>query len=871
MGVPPPGVKWVVTATPEVYGSKRVITMQRKRLPFASVVRPFQRLVSWFMPDGHEAESPEAFKVQTIISASLLVGNSGFPFMLLFFYMQHPKEAVVVLWSWLFFMAIPFLARRGWSPGVLAHLLAGNYFQCHLFLLLIWGGVEAPNTMWFAAVPVVSVLVGSIAHGMIWSGIAALSVLGVYAVELFGWANLTSSLEPSEEVFVLAMGGAALLAAVFGSTTAFEVLRLSAFERRIRAERELVKANTELKTIDAQKTSFFQNVSHELRTPLTLILPPLEEAVQQRPEDGQMQMASRNARRLLRLVNQLLDLQKLRAGKSTLDPEPINVDQFLSICSDAFQSACANKSIDFSVRIDDATANAGERGAWILSDADALEKIVFNFLSNALKFTDSGGQIKLVSEAGLKSVRLSVHDTGKGIAAADLERLFKEFSQVDATATRDYEGTGLGLALVKSLANQLGGDVGVESALGEGSVFWIELPRTTEPEDPEAVSFSPREWLIDPVALADASPSADGTISGPETGPLVLVVDDLADLRALVAKFLHQAGYRTIQAANGREGLQRAREEQPELIVTDWMMPEMSGSELIEAVKADDTLRSVPVVLLTAKSDEESKLMGTQLGADAFLGKPFNAQELTSIVKNLLSLKAREREVESLNRMLTETVLKRYLSPDLVDRIVSGELSMDKPAEMRSVAILFSDLCGFTSASERLGPGPMSDLLNAYLSSMNDVIFKHGGTIDKFIGDAIMVLFGAPMSMSPEEQVRRACDCALEMQRAMEALQPMFAQQGLDTLMMRIGVHQGEAVVGNFGSEQRSDYTAIGPSVNFAARIESACTPGEVFVSESVRALLGDDRVSEAGEFDLKGIEGTKMLFSVRSAVDSDR
>ncbi|MEC9389671.1 MAG: adenylate/guanylate cyclase domain-containing protein, partial [Myxococcota bacterium] len=167
-------------------------------------------------------------------------------------------------------------------------------------------------------------------------------------------------------------------------------------------------------------------------------------------------------------------------------------------------------------------------------------------------------------------------------------------------------------------------------------------------------------------------------------------------------------------------------------------------------------------------------------------------------------------------------------------------------------------------ASERLGPGRMSAVLNEYLSVMNDVIFRHDGTIDKFIGDAIMVLFGAPLELSPEEQARRACACALDMQRAMASMQPLFAEAGIPDLSMRIGIHQGDAVVGNFGSEQRSDYTAIGPTVNLASRIESACTPGEVFVSEAIRALLPEPAVASTGSFELKGVDGPKILFALR-------
>ena len=281
-------------------------------------------------------------------------------------------------------------------------------------------------------------------------------------------------------------------------------------------------------------------------------------------------------------------------------------------------------------------------------------------------------------------------------------------------------------------------------------------------------------------------------------------------------------------------------------------------------MKSEPDLSTVPVVLLTAKSEDESKLAGHQIGADSFLGKPFNAQELTSIVRNLTALKAREREVESLNRMLTETVLKRYLPPALIDRIISGELSMDKPAEMRTITILFSDLCGFTASSERVGPERMSRALNRYLSAMNEVIFKHDGTIDKFIGDAIMVLFGAPLALSPEEQVRRACECATEMQSTMAKMKQELAEFGLDELDMRIEFTTEMPWSMIPGSEQRSDYTAIGPTVNIASRIESACEPGKVFISDTVRDLLSDSTAVSEGSFDLKGIDGRKPLFSLQ-------
>jgi len=621
-----------------------------------------------------------------------------------------------------------------------------------------------------------------------------------------------------------------------------------------------------LRELDQQKTAFFQNMSHELRTPLTLILGPLEESTKRHTNDGDIAVATKNARRLLRLVNQLLDFQKLEAGKKDLNLAPLNLNRFTHVLGDYFASACSSKAIEFNVTRDGRKLIRDEVFA-IQSEPDALEKVAFNFLSNALKYTPQGGTIEL----GLQSqpenrVRLFVKDSGPGISEEGQTKLFQVFSQVEESTTREYEGTGLGLALVKSLVEEMGGTVGVESEVGQGSTFFAEFP-VIEADAIEQEDFKARAWLL-----------ADGGETGVETeveeegdvglesegkGQLVLVVDDLEDMRNLIGNALKKRGYRVLKAANGEQGYEVICDRRPDLVISDWMMPKLSGPDMLKQVRANNDISTTPFILLTAKSDEESKLIGTEIGADVFLGKPFNDQELGSAVRNLLGLKSREKEVQKLNDYITESVLKRYLPPALIGDILSGELSMDKPAELRDITVLFSDLKGFTKTSEDLGPEGISAFLNEYLTVMNEVIFEHGGTIDKFIGDAIMVLFGAPQDMDPEEQVKRATDCAKAMQRAMEGITRMWKADGAGDLQMRIGIHHGSAVVGNFGSTQRSDYTAIGPCVNMAARIESASEPGEVFVSDATAKLMGEEATAEVGAFELKGIEGKATLYRV--------
>ncbi|MBW1879777.1 MAG: response regulator [Deltaproteobacteria bacterium] len=639
------------------------------------------------------------------------------------------------------------------------------------------------------------------------------------------------------------------------------IARREAEESRKEAEQYAEK----LEIIDKQKTAFFRNVSHELRTPLTLILNPLDEETRGRPENRNIKLAAKNARRLLRLVNQLLDFQKLEAGKKDLKLEPIDLAFFMHVSGSYFHSACATKEIDFHVTLNGQAfgeGDVGERRVYIEGESDALEKVAFNYLSNALKYTPRGGTIELGLRVVDNTVRLFVRDNGHGISPENQKGLFKIFSQVGDAPSREHDGTGLGLALVKELTELMGGQVGVQSAEGEGAVFWSEFPIGDTPtHDESKTPFHIREWLLD--GARERTEETELVEEGP--GQLVLIVDDLADMRLLISTTLKTRDYRIATAPNGKVGFELAQEHHPDLIITDWMMPVMDGPELIEKLKADPDLSSIPVVLLTARSDEESKLLGTERGADAFIGKPFNELELVSTVRNLIQLKAREHEVEGLNRQLVENVLKRYLSPDLVDQILAGEKSLEQEPRSAAATILFSDLTGFTVRAASVRAAKMARILNDYLSRMTDVIFDHGGTIDKFIGDAIMVVFGAPVPLTPQEQADRATRCAREMQAAMVDLNRRWSEQGIEPFKMRIGIHHGPVVVGNFGSKRRSDYTAIGPTVNLASRIESACDPGEIFISGTVFDYLPEDCAELAGDFELKGVTGKRHLYRLVS------
>lgn len=637
--------------------------------------------------------------------------------------------------------------------------------------------------------------------------------------------------------------------------------------------------------LDHQKTQFFQNISHEFRTPLTLMLAPLESAVmqQQNLPLEQAAIALRNSRRLLRLVNQLLDLQRLDAGRMQPSFRPCDLVDFVRQIVESFRPYCQKKGLELITHLHPCPS--------VYLDTDKFDKVIFNLLSNAMKFTPAGGKISVTVEPAGDHCLLQVKDTGIGIAKEQIPHLFKRFHQADATTNRSYEGSGLGLALVKELVDLHAGQISVESVDGESSTFTIWLPHGTAHLPLERVIEVPTQVqlrsaaveladleLLEAQKIESRTQNYEPTIQNLRaptvpvaSNSIILVVDDNLDLRTYVSTILRKlGGYQVYTARNGKQGFDVAKRLSPDLIVTDLMMPQLSGLEMIALIRQDQKLKGVPIVLLTAKTDEETRILGTEHGADAYLAKPFNDRELLAEVRNLLALKANERRVIELNKYLTESVLKRFLPPEMVKKAAAGKLTLDLSPEPLLITILFTDIVGFTQLANTLRSRGIAQLLNTYLEAMIRDVFNNGGTVDKLMGDAILAIFGAPKKISSDKQVRRAIATARAMQKSLAVLNEQWYAQGLlgqdctSPIQFRCGIHQGTAVVGMFGSAERADYTAIGPSVNIAARLQQAAAPGQILVSAVVADYLAEDEIIKCSPLELRGVDETVLTFSVK-------
>lgn len=396
------------------------------------------------------------------------------------------------------------------------------------------------------------------------------------------------------------------------------------------------RLNEQLNQATQSKLMFFTNVSHDLRTPLTLISEPVEQLVNAdylTPQhQALMRIANKNVKILKRLINQILDFRKYENGKLQVNLTEVNVASVMKDWSESFVSIARKRDIKLKIDItvDPETTMA--------IDTEKMERVFFNLMSNALKYTDDNGSIHLECACVGENLVFSVSDTGRGIAGHDLDNIFDRFYQVDKIHPN---GSGIGLSLAKAFVSLHGGSITVESKLGSGSKFTVSIPiRHVENASAELAAKRIGDEDID-LELSDV----DIDIADSEDGkPLVLVIDDNQDIRLLI-KELFADEYRVIQSENGKEGIRLASKYVPDLIICDVMMPVMDGLECCSRIKEEISTSHIPVLMLTACSMDEQRIQGYESGADGYLSKPFNSKMLLMRAKNLIENRKRIKNV----------------------------------------------------------------------------------------------------------------------------------------------------------------------------------------------------------------------------------
>jgi signal transduction histidine kinase/DNA-binding response OmpR family regulator len=422
-----------------------------------------------------------------------------------------------------------------------------------------------------------------------------------------------------------------------------------------------------LQKLDEFKSQFFTNLSHEFRTPLSIIMGTAEKLRRTDDQSTERQKdyhaIDHSAGNLLQMINQLLDLSRLESGIITLKPQPADISKFLKQIGESFSGFFESKRITFRF-------THPLQPLWVKMDKEKLEQIINNLLSNAAKFTPEGGEVSLTSTLQAGGTRkcclvIQVQDNGIGISRSHLPHIFDRFYQADTSATRQHEGTGIGLALARELVKLHGGDIGVESTEGKGSTFTVNIPiDLADAPDPglqNSSSGSVHSGAGVPVIeneKVELSPVEKAGHSG-----TILVIDDNADLRHFIASYLAN-NFMICEAENGRDGFVIATETMPDLIISDIMMPFVDGVDLCLMLKEDHRTSHIPVILLTAKADTESKVSGLESGADDYLVKPFSAEELLQRVKNLI------RQRDKLKALFSR---KFSLEPAEIELIPAGE------------------------------------------------------------------------------------------------------------------------------------------------------------------------------------------------------
>lgn len=547
-----------------------------------------------------------------------------------------------------------------------------------LFMVLIMDlSPQGSGSSYYASLNLILLAVSAVGHWSVAESLFAVaSVLGLYLVSCLAspMPHAERGLYFTHFYFITLTG-----IIVTCGNYLFNGLRFREFSLRFELDRNkkiLEENNQKLRELDQIKGRFFANISHELRTPLTLLIAPLESLLHRfnlEPETKDLLATMHsNGMRLLKLINDLLDLVRLESGRMEVKHEPLAVADFVKGLASAARQVADDKRLRLETFVDPAL------GA-VTADRDKLEKIVLNLVFNALKFTPSGGRVELRAEKQGEEFVLTVADTGMGISEKHLAHIFDRFWQADGASNRKFQGVGIGLALVKELVEIQGGQVTVESQEGKGTTFTVKLPyqaavpgQTTgtnelQPSAPAETesggSVTSEEWLANLYRRAELFPAltpVQESLRPVETSrngnqPTILVADDEPDMLRFLKSQL-SAQYQVLEAVDGQQAIEKATQFLPDIILLDMMMPEKDGLQACREIREHTSTQSIPIVLLTARADEETKLASLSAGASDFLAKPFSSTELHVRIKNLVESHQYQRKLSKQNQVLESTI-----------------------------------------------------------------------------------------------------------------------------------------------------------------------------------------------------------------------
>ncbi len=540
----------------------------------------------------------------------------------------------------------------------------------------------------------------------------------------------------------------------------YEVNRIS-----LRNELRLEKVTTDsLRNLDQLKSHFFANISHEFRTPLTLILGQIESVMTSGidiKEKGKLMVANRNAKRLLTLINELLDLSKLESGNMELASTRQNIVSFLKSLFFSFESLAANKNIELGFESE-------VNHIPVSFEPDKMEKIFYNLMSNAFKFTPEHGRISV--SLGIEQNRvvvIRVKDTGIGIPKDRMPHIFDRFYQVDSSSTREYQGTGIGLALARELVELHKGKISATSQEKVGTEFVVSLPMDVMGYDegentvstPKNISFIPAGLTPDPVeAFNDPAPSLP---EGNESRAIVLVVEDNPDVRSYICEQLVET-YQVVEACDGEEGIKMAMDHIPDLIISDVMMPKIDGYQFCKAIRKEERTSHIPIIMLTAKAGIDDKIDGLETGVDVYLTKPFHARELQANVKNLIhqrnqlrrrfskSTTIRPSEVTSVSvdqsflEKVVKTIETHFGDEQFSVERLAGQVNMSVSQLNRKLNALIDQPSGQLIRSLRLQRA--ADLLVQKAGTVSEICYKVGFNDNAYFSRAFKKQFGCTPS-----------------------------------------------------------------------------------------------------------------------------